>query len=111
MDRWRDLVVTAANDKRPGTVRVSIRLTPKGGRDAIEGWRNDASGKRVLKARVAAPPEDGKANAALIALISETLDVPKSKVRIVAGGASRMKIVEIEGAPPLVTQRLSQARA
>jgi uncharacterized protein (TIGR00251 family) len=78
-----------------------VRLTPKGGRDAIEGWTEGPDGKRYLKARVSAPPEDGKANDALLRLIAKALDVAKTKVRIVSGGASRMKIIEAETRSPL----------
>jgi uncharacterized protein len=78
-------------------VRLTVRLTPKGGRDAIDGWATDARGQRILKARVAAPPEDGKANKALVALLADTLDLPKRAIRIAAGETSRTKTVEIEG--------------
>jgi uncharacterized protein (TIGR00251 family) len=74
-------------------------LTPKGGRDAIEGWSEDAAGKRLLKVRVAAPPEEGKANRALIALIADALDVAKKRVAIVSGDASRVKLLEVAGDP------------
>ena len=72
---------------------------PKGGRDAIDGWADEAGGKRRLKVRVAAPPEDGKANDALIRLIAKALGVAKSKVKIVSGQTSRMKLIEAEGDP------------
>ena len=78
-----------------------VRLTSKGGRDAIEGWIKGPDGKRYLKARVSAPPEDGKANDALLRLIAKALDVAKTKVRIVSGSASRMKIIEAETRSPL----------
>lgn len=77
--------------------RFSVRLTPKGGRDAIDGWQNVSSDAKYLKARVRAVPEDGKANAALVALLAKAFAVPKSAVRIVSGATARMKIVEIEG--------------
>ena len=78
-----------------------MRLTPRGGRNAIEGWAEGPDGKRYLKARVAAPPEDGKANEALVRLIAKALDVAKTRVRIVSGAASRMKTVEAETDLPL----------
>ena len=82
-------------------IRFAVRLTPKGGRDAIAGWQQDASGKRYLRARVSAPPENGKANQALIRLIAKALHVGSSSVQIVSGATSRIKIVEIEGIPAL----------
>ena len=76
-----------------------MRLTPKGGRDAIEGWVQGPDAKPFLKARVSAPPEDGKANAALLRLLAKTLGVGTSKVRIVSGTASRVKMIEVDGDP------------
>jgi uncharacterized protein (TIGR00251 family) len=83
----------------PPNIRFAVRLTPKGGRDSVEGWTVESDGKRTLKARVSAPPEDGKANQALIRLLAKTLNIGKSKVRIVSGAASRLKIIEVECSP------------
>jgi uncharacterized protein YggU (UPF0235/DUF167 family) len=88
--------------------RFCVRLTPKGGRDAIEGWSSDAAGKALLKARVAAAPEDGKANSALVELIARTLGVKKSSVRIVSGASSRVKLIEVDGDRALLA-RLARA--
>ena len=77
--------------------RVAVRLTPRGGRDRIDGWACDAAGRPHLKVRVAAPPVDGGANAALEALIAKTLKVPRGDVRIVSGETARVKQVEIDG--------------
>ncbi len=71
-----------------GGVALWLRLTPKGGRDAIEGLETLADGRCVLKARVRAAPEDGRANAALEQLVAKTLEAPKSAVSIVAGHAA-----------------------
>jgi uncharacterized protein (TIGR00251 family) len=90
-------------------IRFAVRLTPKGGRDRVEGWTVEPDGKRYLKARVSAPPEDGKANEALIRLLAKTLSIGRSKVRIVSGAASRLKMIEVECNPSelssLETQR------
>ncbi len=80
-------------------IRLSIKLTPNGGRDAIDGIETDAEGHAFLKARVSAVPEDGKANKALIALLSKKLRVPKSSVSFVSGETARKKILRIDGDP------------
>lgn len=77
--------------------RLAVRLTPRGGRDAVEGWTQDQSGRPLLKARVAAAPVEGGANAALIRLIAKVLGVPPSAVRIASGEGARTKILAIEG--------------
>ena len=71
---------------------VRIRLIPRAGRDAVAGERDGA-----VLIRIAAPPVDGKANAALIALVATTLGVPKSAVRIVRGETSRDKVLAVDG--------------
>jgi uncharacterized protein (TIGR00251 family) len=90
-----------------GSVVFHLRLTPKGGRDAIEGWIAGADGREHLKARVSVPPEDGKANAALIALLAKALGVPKSAIQIVAGQSARLKTVAIRSTSPELAARLS----
>jgi len=72
-------------------------LTPRGGRDGLDGWAGDAEGRPYLKARVAAPPVGGEANAALIKLIAKALGVAKSAVTVAAGETARVKTLEIEG--------------
>jgi len=80
-------------------IRIRVRLTPRGGRDALEGVEALADGRVVLKARVRAVPEKGLANAALEQLVARTLGVSKSAVSVVSGGTSRIKAVEIAGEP------------
>lgn len=88
------------------SVSFHVRLTPKGGRDAVEGWEAASDGSLHLKCRVRAVPENGKANTALVELLAKTLTVPKSAVTIVAGAASRRKKVEIAGDPAVLAARL-----
>ncbi|MGQ3356758.1 MAG: DUF167 family protein [Phreatobacter sp.] len=76
---------------------VDVRLTPRGGRDAVEGAERLADGRAVLKARVRAVPEDGKANAALENLIAAELGIGRSQVAVVQGKTARLKTVALEG--------------
>lgn len=87
-------------------LRLAVRLTPNGGRDAVEGFETDAAGERWLKARVRAMPEDGKANKALIELLAKTLKQPKSAISFVSGETSRKKILRIEADPEDVITKL-----
>lgn len=76
---------------------LAVRLTPRGGRDAVDGWAQDADGRPYLKVRVASPPVDGAANAALMAFLAKTLKIPRSAVRIAAGDTARLKRLELDG--------------
>lgn len=78
-------------------MRLAVRVTPRGGRDAIEGWLRDEAGRAVLKVRVAAAPTDGSANAAVIGLVAKALRRPKSSIRLVAGETARLKLIEADG--------------
>ena len=75
---------------------LPVRLTPKSARDEITGIE-EFGGETVLKARVRALPEQGRANAALERLIAGWLNVPPSSVKVAQGGKSRTKQVLIEG--------------
>jgi uncharacterized protein YggU (UPF0235/DUF167 family) len=73
-------------------VRFSVRLTPRGGLDRIDGVRNG-----TLAVRVAAPPVDGAANVALLRLIAANLDVPASAVALLGPSTGRVKRIEVRG--------------
>ena len=92
----------------PGGLSVTIRLTPKGGRDALDGIETLADGRTVLKARVRAAPTEGEANAALLSLLAKTLDVPRRRMTLAAGEISRIKRIEIEGDGAALAARLEQ---
>jgi uncharacterized protein len=94
-------------DQSGACIDFTLRLTPKGGRDSIDGWGRDAKGARMLKARVAVAPEDGKANAALISLLAAEFAVPKNAVTITSGAASRIKRVRIGGDKVKLSARLN----
>jgi uncharacterized protein (TIGR00251 family) len=87
-------------------VRLAVRVTPKASAMRILGAAEEADGARVLKVAVSAPPEDGKANAALIELLARALKVPRGAVWIAAGAASRRKLVDIAGDPDALRPRL-----
>lgn len=91
-----------------GGISFAVRLTPKGGRDAVEGWETASDGSEHLKCRVRAVPEDGKANTALIDLLAKRLAVPKSTVRLASGATSRLKRIEIAGDGILLAARLEE---
>jgi uncharacterized protein YggU (UPF0235/DUF167 family) len=74
-----------------------VRLTPRGGRDALEGLVELADGRTALKARVRAAPAAGAANLALETLIAEKLGMPRSAVTLIAGGKGRLKTLAITG--------------
>lgn len=86
--------------------RLTVRVQPKASADRIEEWAEDDAGRKFLKVRVRAVPEDGKANSAVQKLVAKWLGVPKSAVRVVTGGKTRLKGLEIDG-PPELAARLS----
>ncbi len=91
---------------------MTVRLTPKSGRDAIDGIERLSNGQTVLKVRVRAAPMEGEANAALARLLGKALGVPPSRVAIVGGATSRIKRVKISGnAAPLSAALEKIARA
>jgi uncharacterized protein YggU (UPF0235/DUF167 family) len=73
---------------------LTLRVTPKGGRDAVEGWTRDEAGRPLLKVRVAAAPADGAANAAVLTLLAKALKVPRSSLELISGETSRTKRIE-----------------
>lgn len=89
--------MTAAPWRRvEGGVELAVRLTPRGGSDRIDGVA--AEGDRpVLRIRVAAPPVEGAANAALVAFLAKALGLPRSAVTLLSGDHSRIKRLRISG--------------
>lgn len=76
---------------------LAVRLWPKAARTRIGGTFTDAAGQRWLQASVTAPPDKGKANAALIALLAGRLDVPRSSILLETGDTNRLKRLRISG--------------
>ena len=98
-----------ATRKADGVV-LHVRLTPKSSAARIAGVE-DRGGKLVLKACVTTPPEDGKANAALLALVADWLGVPKSAVTLASGQKSRLKSVAVDGEPDKLLEKISRLLA
>jgi uncharacterized protein YggU (UPF0235/DUF167 family) len=92
----------------PGGLALTVRLTPKGGRDAIDGVERLADGRAVLKARVRAAASEGAANTALLRLIAATLGVAPSRVTLTAGATSRIKRLKVEGDPAALAAALEK---
>ena len=78
---------------------LTLRVTPNAGRDRVEGVELRADGSAVLRVRVQAVPDKGKANAAVIALLGKALGVPKRSVSLVSGETARLKVVAVAGEP------------
>jgi len=97
MDPWR--YSTAG-------ISVALRVTPRGGRDGIDGIEMLADGRRVMKVRVRAIAEDGEANRAVTELLAKALGVPKARVRLLSGATSRLKQVAVEGDPKSLGEAL-----
>ena len=81
--------------------RISIYVRPRASKTAIAGMHDSC-----VKVRLAAPPVDGAANAALIEFVAERLGLAKSRVRIVSGHTSRRKVIEVDG---IGVEQLAQA--
>lgn len=86
-------------------LRLPVKVVPGASRGEIAGWMGDR-----LKVRVAAPPERGKANEALVELLAEVLGVPRARVRIVSGTASPLKVVEVDVPDPRAALDLLPSR-
>ena len=87
-------------------VVVDVRLTPRGGRDAIEGVERRADGCAVLKARVRAAPSAGQANAALCLLVAKILNIAPRRVTLVGGTTARVKRIHLAGEPTALVAAL-----
>ena len=102
MDPWR---------YSTGGISVALRVTPRGGRDDIDGIETLADGRIVVKVRVRAIADGGEANRAVTALLANALDVPKAKVRILSGTTSRLKQIAVDGDPAKLGDALRKLTA
>ena len=80
-------------------ISVALRVTPRGGRDDVDGVETLANGRAVVKVRVCAIADGGEANRAVTEFLAKALGVPKAKVRILSGTTSRLKQIAVDGDP------------
>lgn len=92
-------------------VEIFVRLTPRSSKDAVEGVQDGTDGRRYLKVRVRAVPEDGRANRALEKLLAKWLGAAPSDVAVAAGAAQRLKAVAVAGDAEELAARLRAALA
>ena len=92
-------------------ISVALRVTPRGGRDDIDGLERLADGRTVVKVRIRAVAEGGQANRAVTELLAKALGVPKGKVRILSGATSRLKQIAVDGDPAALGESLRKAVA
>lgn len=90
----------------PGGVLLFVRATPRATRNMVSGIGLDADGRPVLQLRIAAPPAEGAANAALIELLSAALQVRKRDVTLQSGATGRTKQIRVEGDGTVLAARL-----
>jgi uncharacterized protein len=101
LDDFDRLHLTGAD----GAVRLAVRVVPRADRNAVDGV-TEAGAVRV---RLTVPPVEGAANAALIALLSDVLALPKRAITILRGDHGREKVVQIAAPPEIIRIRLRAA--
>ena len=92
-------------------ISVALRVTPRGGRDEIDGLETLANGRTVVKMRVRAIAEGGGANRAVVELLAKALGVPKARVRVLSGATSRLKQIAVDGDPAKLGDALRKLTA
>jgi len=95
----------------PGGIRLTVRLTPKASRNKIDSVVAEADGSSVLKVAVTTVPEDGKANAAMIALLAKAWKIAKSSITITSGATDRRKTLFIQGDSDDLRRRIAASTA
>jgi uncharacterized protein YggU (UPF0235/DUF167 family) len=93
----------------PDGLIVTVRATPKGGRDQIEGVATLADGRSVLKVRVRAAPAGGEANEALRRLLARAAGIAPTAVSLMRGGTGRLKSFRLAGDPSRLAAVLEAA--
>jgi uncharacterized protein YggU (UPF0235/DUF167 family) len=89
-----------------GGLRIAVRLTPKASRTGVAGLRRASGGAPQIAVKVTAAPERGKANAAMLDLLSRSWGIPVSRLSVVGGATDRNKLVFVQGEPEELWRRL-----
>ncbi len=93
--------------KPENTVDLQVKVSPKASRNAVGVWKDG-----VLKLSVTAVPEKGKANVAVVALLSDWLRLPKSAIEVVRGHTATTKQLRLSGiAPEDLARKLAEQQA
>jgi uncharacterized protein (TIGR00251 family) len=86
--------------------RATVKGTPRASRNGVKGVAVDSAGQPHLAVRVSAPPEAGKANAALIKVLARRWRMPQGDLEVVSGAGARRKVLQIRGSPDVLIARI-----
>lgn len=92
---------------RDGAIQFAVRVSPRASRQAVEGVIRDADGAKMLKIAVNAPPDDGKANQAVLGLLAKTIGIAKTRLSLVSGATGRKKIIRLDAVDAALLTRLN----
>ena len=87
---------------------IALHVTPKSSKSEVIGWMSDADGRPVLKVRICATPEDGKANRELVKFLARHWGVPAAALEVARGTQSRYKLLKIDN-KELLARLLTEA--
>ena len=93
------------------SLRLAVRVTPRAAKDHIVGVVASPAGGGALKVAVTAPPEDGRANDAVLRLLARSLDLPLRAFTLLRGASARDKLVAISGEPRILINRIKEGLA
>ena len=91
----------------PTGLSLFVRVTPNAGRDGIDGVEIRDDGTAVLRVRVKAVPDKGKATAAVIVVLAKALGVPKSAISVTSGDTARLKTLAVTGDSAALVQAIT----
>jgi uncharacterized protein (TIGR00251 family) len=92
--------------RHAGGARVALKVTPRAAASRVQGVELNGAGPAHLAVRISAPPEAGRANAALIRLLARRWGVPQRDLELVSGAGARHKVLHVHGSPDAVIARL-----